>query len=100
MDPLAEHEWNARALAARVISVGQSLRDFQVLCSNWVIRRIEDVVVIAPTGIGKSHLWVLPLLAQRNAISLVITPYTSLGLEGEARYVVMASLSLAGTYLF
>ncbi|KAJ7679453.1 P-loop containing nucleoside triphosphate hydrolase protein [Mycena polygramma] len=46
--------------------------------------RRGDAVVIAPTGSGKSLTWILPLLARQGGTSLVITPYTSLGLDGEA----------------
>jgi superfamily II DNA helicase RecQ len=54
-------------------------------CSDIVVGMVGDVCVIAPTGSGKSVLWLLPLLVQKDGISLVITPYTSLGVEGEQR---------------
>ncbi|KAJ7245499.1 P-loop containing nucleoside triphosphate hydrolase protein [Mycena rebaudengoi] len=45
--------------------------------------RHADAVVISSTGSGKSLTWTLPLLARKEGISLVITPFTSLGLDGE-----------------
>lgn len=48
---------------------------------------------MAPTGAGKSLLWCLLLLALPSSISLVITPYTSLGHEGESRCVYLSDLS-------
>ncbi|KAL4242295.1 hypothetical protein ABKN59_012046 [Abortiporus biennis] len=53
--------------------------------ANIVISRSKDVCIIAPTGSGKSLLWTLPLLAVPSSISLVVTPYTTLGREGEER---------------
>ncbi|KAF8998375.1 P-loop containing nucleoside triphosphate hydrolase protein [Cyathus striatus] len=54
--------------------------------ANHIISRLEDICVIAPTGAGKSLLWILPLLAQKQGISLVIVPFTSLGVQGENRH--------------
>ncbi|KAJ6570689.1 P-loop containing nucleoside triphosphate hydrolase protein [Mycena sp. CBHHK59/15] len=45
--------------------------------------RRGDVIVISATGSGKSLSWTLPLLARGEGISLVITPFTSLGLDGQ-----------------
>ncbi|KAJ7130595.1 hypothetical protein C8R44DRAFT_572903, partial [Mycena epipterygia] len=56
---------------------------FQVQIANLVLMRHADAVVISPTGSGKSLTWTLPLLARKEGISLVITPFTSLGLDGE-----------------
>ncbi|KAH7917200.1 P-loop containing nucleoside triphosphate hydrolase protein, partial [Leucogyrophana mollusca] len=47
--------------------------------------RSEDICFVAPTGAGKSLLWILPLLAHKSGVSLIITPYTSLGIEGQQR---------------
>ncbi|KAI0764476.1 P-loop containing nucleoside triphosphate hydrolase protein [Irpex lacteus] len=83
--PLSEVRWNALAHEARFIEEGQSLRSFQMQCANAVISRLGDVVVVAPTGAGKSLVWALPLLAVKDGICLVVTPYTSLGMECEQR---------------
>lgn len=85
---LSASEWNELAQASKVIPEGALLRDFQIQCSNIVIQRGGDVCLIAPTGGGKSLVWSLPLLAQKGGISLVITPYTSLGCEGESKCVL------------
>ncbi|KAG2740621.1 hypothetical protein P692DRAFT_20851337 [Suillus brevipes Sb2] len=83
--PLTPDEWSALATGAAIIPSDCHLRDFQIQCSNIVIGRSKDVCVIAPTGQGKSLLWVLPLLVQKSGVSLLITPYTSLGSEGQDR---------------
>ncbi|KAI0337891.1 P-loop containing nucleoside triphosphate hydrolase protein [Trametopsis cervina] len=82
---LTKQQWTTLANTASWLPEGSTLRDFQMECSNVVVSQLGDVVVIAPTGAGKSLLWCLPLLVIKNGISLVITPYTSLGLEGEQR---------------
>lgn len=82
-EALGTNEWNQLAAAASVIRPGWRLRDFQVDGSNIIIRRKKDLVVIVPTGHGKSLLWILPLLVRKESISLVVTPFTSLGSEGE-----------------
>ncbi|KAF9536389.1 P-loop containing nucleoside triphosphate hydrolase protein [Agrocybe pediades] len=61
------------------------LRDYQVEAANVIVSRDRDLCIVAPTGSGKSLTWVLPLLAQRKGISLVIVPFTSLGFQGEQR---------------
>ncbi|KAJ7239840.1 hypothetical protein C8J57DRAFT_1563179 [Mycena rebaudengoi] len=76
-------EWTGLVVKAGAIPKIASLRSFQVEISNFVLMRRGDAVVVSPTGSGKSLSWTLPLLACREGISLVITPYTSLGLDGE-----------------
>jgi ATP-dependent helicase YprA (DUF1998 family) len=80
LDP---YEWTALAVKARAIPPTAHLRSFQVQISNLVLMRKGDAVVVSPTGSGKSLSWTLPLLARKEGVSLVITPYTSLGLDGE-----------------
>ena len=82
LDPV---QWNAPAVNATVIPVGSQLRDFQVECANIVMEHSGDVIVVSPTGSRKSLVWVLLLLARQGGISLVVTPYTSLGLDSEIR---------------
>ncbi|KIJ15988.1 hypothetical protein PAXINDRAFT_11558 [Paxillus involutus ATCC 200175] len=82
---LTLEQWNHLAHQASVLPETDQLRSFQVECANAVLSRERDVCVIAPTGQGKSLLWVLPLLVQRTGCSLIITPYTNLGLEGQER---------------
>ena len=86
MAPLSCTRWNLLVHNAGWFDNSQALKEFQMQCSNVVIGRMGDMVVIAPTGSGKSLLWALPLLVHKAGISLVITPYTSLGTEGEQRY--------------
>ncbi|KAJ7213699.1 P-loop containing nucleoside triphosphate hydrolase protein [Mycena rebaudengoi] len=81
LDP---YELTALAARAGAIPADATLRSFQVEISNFVTMRRGDAVVISPTGSGKSLAWILPLLARGEGISLVITPYTSLGLDGES----------------
>ena len=78
-------KWNELALEACILPDGCDLWDFQMQCSDIVVGMVGDVCVIALTGSGKSVLWLLPLLVQRDRISLIITPCTSLGVEGEQR---------------
>ncbi|KAJ7214359.1 P-loop containing nucleoside triphosphate hydrolase protein, partial [Mycena pura] len=83
LDP---EEWNRLAVHHRLIPAEATLHSFQINVSNRVLMQLGDAVVITPTGSGKSLTWVLPLLARGEGISLVITPFTSLGLEGELLY--------------
>ena len=92
---LSPAQWNALAVDATLISAGSQLRNFQVECANIVMERSGDVIVVSPTGSGKSLVWVLPLLARRGGISLVFTPYTSLGLDSEMRCVYLHPLAFA-----
>ena len=92
MEPLPNEEWNALARANVLLKDGQSLRDFQIEAANLTITRKKDLCVISPTGSGKSLLWLLPLLAQKRGISLVIVPYTSLGFQGEQRCELSLSI--------
>ncbi|KAH7902837.1 P-loop containing nucleoside triphosphate hydrolase protein [Hygrophoropsis aurantiaca] len=84
-EPLTAEQWNRLAHEANVLPDGCRLREFQIQCANSVVGRGEDVCVIAPTGAGKSMLRILPLLVHDTGISLIITPYTSLGIEGQNR---------------
>ncbi|KAF8178737.1 hypothetical protein BJ912DRAFT_983760 [Pholiota molesta] len=93
MDPLPSTEWNKLALDSGILKAGQVLRDYQVEAANCIISRSGDLCVIAPTGAGKSHTWILPLLAQGMGISLVIVPFTSLGYQGEERCGLLRQLS-------
>lgn len=83
--------WNKLAHKAGVLGADATLRDFQTQLASHILADEGDACVIAPTGAGKSMLWCLPVLAQPCAISLVITPYTSLGSQGEIEYVLLLS---------
>lgn len=74
------------AIDAGIIPDGSNLHDFQIECANIVMECAGDVIVVSSTGSGKSLVWLLPLLARQGGVSLVITPYTSLGLNSEIRY--------------
>ncbi|KAJ7726146.1 P-loop containing nucleoside triphosphate hydrolase protein [Mycena maculata] len=76
-------EWNTLALESYAIPIQAQLHSYQIQISNLVLMCQGDAVVIAPTGSGKSLSWTLPLLARKEGISLVITPFTSLGLDGQ-----------------
>lgn len=83
LDALDPSEWNDLAREAGAIPVTATLHSFQVQISNLIIMRRGDAVAVTATGSGKSLTWTLPLLARKEGISLVVTPYTSLGLDGE-----------------
>lgn len=87
---LSFEDLNRLARNANILPPGTELRDFQVQCTLRVLQRGGDICVIAPTGAGKSMLWCLPLLTSLSAVSLVVTPYTSLGSQGELEYVLCA----------
>ena len=87
-DPLSTEQWNALVHSVQILSPPVHLREFQIECANLILSRSQDICIIAPTGQGKSLLWALPLLVQSAGCSLIITPYTSLGLEGEQRYAI------------
>ncbi|KAJ7798811.1 hypothetical protein B0H14DRAFT_2617603 [Mycena olivaceomarginata] len=76
-------QYTELAVKAKLLPLDCAVHSFQVETSNIVLMRRTDTVVIAPTGYGESLTWTLPLLACREGISLVITPFTSLGQEGE-----------------
>ncbi|KAJ7064234.1 P-loop containing nucleoside triphosphate hydrolase protein [Mycena amicta] len=76
-------QWNQLALDSRAIPLGAALRSFQIQIANLVLMRRGDALVISATGSGKSLSWTLPLLARKEGISLVITPFMSLGRDGE-----------------
>jgi superfamily II DNA or RNA helicase len=80
LDP---YKWTDIAVQNNLIPLGGRLHSFQIAAANLVLMQRGDGVIISPTGSGKSLTWVLPLLACQKGISLIITPYTSLGLEGE-----------------
>ncbi|KAJ7213111.1 ATP-dependent DNA helicase [Mycena pura] len=80
LDP---EQWNNLAVKSGVIAADAQLRGFQIQISNLVLMRRGDALLISPTGSGKSLTWILPLLARKEGMSLVVTPYTSLGLDGE-----------------
>jgi hypothetical protein len=82
-------QWNMLAIDAGIILDGSNLHDFQIECANIVMECAGDVIVVSPTGSGKSLVWLLPLLAWQGGVSLVITPYTSLGLDSEIRCAVI-----------
>ena len=71
------------ARGAHAIPLDASVKELQANCANAVLARKGDVCVIVPTGFGKSLMWTLPLLALERGLVLVITPFTSLGAEGE-----------------
>ncbi|KAJ7590021.1 hypothetical protein C8J56DRAFT_1163738 [Mycena floridula] len=88
LGPLDDEEWNLLAEKHGLLPAGAELRDFQHEAANVIIQRQDDLCLIAPTGAGKSLVWTLPLLAQNNGISLVVTPYTSLGKQGAQNQIL------------
>ena len=85
LPPLSVPEWNALARSVAILPVAYDLRTFQMQGSNLVIARKKDLVVISWTGSGKSVLFSLALHAQKRGISIVVTPYTTLGKEESAK---------------
>ncbi|KAJ7810637.1 P-loop containing nucleoside triphosphate hydrolase protein [Mycena olivaceomarginata] len=73
IDALDPEQWSKLAVEMELLPPGAELHTFQV----------QETVLISPTGSGKSLTWTLPLTARKEGISLVVTPFTSLGKEGE-----------------
>ncbi|KAF6745627.1 hypothetical protein DFP72DRAFT_1017954 [Ephemerocybe angulata] len=96
LDSLSHAEWNALAHKYDLLKENQSLREYQVEGANCIISRKSDLCVVAPTGAGKSTLWTLPLLAREEGISLVVVPFTTLGVQGENRH---RNSKIAATFL-
>lgn len=92
INPLTPERLNVLAHEHGLLTGAQKLRDYQVDAVNCILGRKQDMCVIAPTGAGKSTLWSLPLVAQNTGISLVIVPFTSLGVQGEKRSVIIIHL--------
>lgn len=82
MPELLVGEWNALASKCGLLPEGAVLHEFQMQTANLVLGRSQDLILIAPTGRGKSVVFSLALLAQGRGILVVCTPYTSLGLQG------------------
>lgn len=93
LDPLSVICWNELAHQSAIIEPQWDLRPMQMDVANCVLERKGDVAVISETGSGKSLAWILPLLVQSRGISLVVTPYTSLGTEGETKCVFFSVIS-------
>ncbi|KAJ7794724.1 hypothetical protein B0H14DRAFT_3114787 [Mycena olivaceomarginata] len=83
IDALDPEQWSKLAVEMELLPPGAELHAFQVQVCNLVLMRRGDCVLISPTGSGKYLTWTLPLTARKEGISLVITPFTSLGQEGE-----------------
>ncbi|GJE84942.1 ATP-dependent DNA helicase [Phanerochaete sordida] len=96
-EPLSLEAWTALAREAGWIPQDAVVRSFQGHVSNLVLGQDDDIAVVAPTGKGKSLIWCFPLLADKAAVSLVITPYTSLGIEGTMR---MTKMKLSSVYIY
>lgn len=88
LPPLSVPQWNALTQDFMVLPPGATLRTFQMQGPNLVLAREKDLLIISPTGSGKSKVWSLALHAQKKGISIVVTPYTSLGKEGASRCVI------------
>ena len=78
LGPPTPEQWDRAA--RRLVGADGSLRFFQQNATTALLAR-RDVIVIAPTGIGKSLLFLLPLLFYPSSIVLVVTPLRSLGIE-------------------
>ncbi|KAF8152675.1 hypothetical protein K438DRAFT_1514815, partial [Mycena galopus ATCC 62051] len=83
INPLLSEEWDIVARQAGLIPPDGHVRPLQIECLNIIVSGGGDICAIGPTGCGISLLWVLPLHAMGGGISLVVTPYMSLGCEGE-----------------
>jgi hypothetical protein len=89
---------NSEARALGLISATQTLREFQVDATNYVLGRTGDLCIIATTGSGKSLVWTHPLNAQTWGISLVVVPYTSLRHQGALRRLVMVYIGQSAPF--
>ncbi|KAF8995686.1 P-loop containing nucleoside triphosphate hydrolase protein [Cyathus striatus] len=96
MPGLSTNEWNNLAHSHNLLHENEKLHDYQIEGANEILEHKLDICVVAPTGAGKSMLWILPLLAQKSGISLVIVPFTSLGIQGENRH---KNTSISGSFL-
>ncbi|GJE91147.1 ATP-dependent DNA helicase-like protein [Phanerochaete sordida] len=96
-EPLSLDAWTALAREAGWIPQDGVMRDFQGHVSNLVLGQDGDIAVITPISKGKSLIWCFPLLVDKAAVPLVITPYTSLGIEGAMR---MTKLKLPSVYIY
>ncbi|KAI0703002.1 P-loop containing nucleoside triphosphate hydrolase protein [Cytidiella melzeri] len=94
--PLNKIQWNTLAATSRLLPQGCLIKNFQMQCGTALVSRVGDIVVIVPTGAGKSMLWCLLLLVFKDGISIVVTLYTSLGLEGEES---MKKLGLSAVFI-
>ncbi|KIO25433.1 hypothetical protein M407DRAFT_75716 [Tulasnella calospora MUT 4182] len=74
----SEEEWTQAA--EKLLGPGKTLRAYQREATEEVLAG-RDVTVIASTGMGKSLLFLLPLLFHPNGITLVVTPFRALGFE-------------------
>jgi len=81
--PLLRTQWSMLARGAKAIPLEGEVKELQMECSNVILACSGDICVIAPTGFGKSLLWTLPLLTLDRGVVLVVTPFTSLGEEGQ-----------------
>jgi ATP-dependent helicase YprA (DUF1998 family) len=85
LPPLSVQQWNELAHNVALLPLTLNLRTFQMQGPNLVLARKKDLIVISCTGSGKSKLFSLALHAQKRGISIVVTPYTSLGKEGQSK---------------
>ncbi|KAF8989647.1 hypothetical protein BDQ17DRAFT_1393269 [Cyathus striatus] len=88
MDSISSATWNELALQHKLLKDTEHLHKYQIDGANHIIAQLEDISI--------SLLWVLPLLAQRRGISLVIVPFTSLGMQGENQH---RNSSIKATFL-
>jgi len=94
LPPFSVQGWNALAHSFSLLKPTLNLCTFQMQGSNLVIACKKDLILILWTGSGKSVLFCLALHAQKRGISIVVTPYTTLGREGAEKCVLFFSFSL------
>ncbi|KIO17726.1 hypothetical protein M407DRAFT_32600 [Tulasnella calospora MUT 4182] len=76
--PLSNKQW--KNAEGKLLAPGKTFRPFQVKATEALLQW-KDVKVVVSTGMGKSLLFVLPLLFMGKGVSIVVTPLRSLAKE-------------------
>lgn len=64
----------------KLLGIGKTFRPFQIEATEALLQQ-KDVTVVVSTGMGKSLLFVLPLLFTPKGVSIVVSPLRSLAKE-------------------
>src|SRR5438045_1525609 len=75
----------------------QNLHNFQIDGCNSILEG-KDTIVITPTGMGKTWLFLLPLIVQPDGIAIVVMPLRALRLDQCAQLVSYSSKPESRTY--
>lgn len=55
------------------------------MATEWIVRGAAEMIVILPTGAGKSVLFMLPALIERTQTTVLIVPLKSLRVDMSRR---------------